>query len=205
VLVIALVVPWALLLVIAESGRQDRLVWLWPLQAIALAFVLAATPAAGRGAGRVAWRLGQALLAGALVINPVIVSHAEGWLHDGWSGVDAVEVRVADSIAKRMRSEGRHRAAIGRRLFLNAAPEPPWHARDSRWKAGGEFDILFEYRLGIDNLNRCVEGVTPQDEFRIVEALPPEPFAVHYFDVPTAGPLRLVDRIGQYEVYERAP
>ncbi len=40
VFAVALVVPWLILLAIAEWGRQqDRLVGLWPLQAIVLAFV----------------------------------------------------------------------------------------------------------------------------------------------------------------------
>jgi len=40
VLVIALVVPWLVLLAVTEWGRQDRLVGLWPLQIIILAFVV---------------------------------------------------------------------------------------------------------------------------------------------------------------------
>lgn len=75
-------------------------------------------------------------------------------------------------------------------------------AVDNRWKVGGEVDVILEYRHGITNLDPCVEGVSAQDEYRIVEAYPPAPEASYYFDVPPAGSLRLLNRIGRYEMYE---
>lgn len=202
VLVIALVVPWLVLLSIAEWGRHDRFVGLWPLQVIVLAFVSSTVSARWSGAPRLARWSGPLLITGTILANPFLLLRVDSWRHDGWSGADAVEIRVADYLARQLRSEGRDRATIGRRLFHEGPPEPPWKAVDARWRVGGEFDVALEYRDGISNLNQCGEGVSAQDEYRIVEAHPPEPEASYYFDVPPAGPLRLLDRIANYEIYK---
>ncbi len=203
VLVIALVVPWLVLLSIAEWGRQDRFVGLWPLQVIVLAFAASTVSARWGGAARLARWSGPLLITGAILANPFVVSRVDAWRHDGWSGVDSVEMRVANYLARLLRSEGRDRATIGRRLFVEGPPAPPWKAVDARWRVGGEFDVALEYRYGIFNLNQCGEGLSAQDEYRIVEAYPPAPEAPYYFDVPPAVPLRFLDRIGPYDVYKR--
>jgi hypothetical protein len=205
ILVIALVVPWLVLLSIAEWGRQDRFGFLWPLQVIVMAFASSTLAARLAGATRLVRWSGPLLMTGAILANPFLLSRVDAWLHDGWSGADAVEIQVADHLARQLRSEGRDRAAIGRRLFVEGPPEPPWKAVDSRWRVGGELDIALEYRNGIANLNTCAEGVSPQDEYRIVEAYPPAPetpYDFYYFDVPPTGRLRLFDRVGPYELYK---
>jgi hypothetical protein len=68
---------------------------------------------------------------------------------------------------------------------------------------GTEFDVALEYGHAISNLDQCVEGMSTQDEYRIVEVSPSSPGANYYFEVPLAGRLRLLDRIGPYEVYKR--
>jgi hypothetical protein len=203
VLVVALVVPWIVLLLVVEPGRQDRLLGLWPLQAIVLSFV-AVTLSAGFGrAARLTHWLAPLLIAMLMVINPLVVSKVEAWRHDGWSGSDAVEIQIADYLARRLHDEGRTRAVIGYRLFTDEPLIAPWKIANARWKVGEEFDVALEYHRGISNLNRCVEGLSTHDEYRIVEVPPPSTRAGYYFDVPLPGHLRLLDRIGNYDVYQR--
>ena len=203
VLAVALVVPWVVLLLVVEPGREDRLFGLWPLQVIVLAFVaVTLPPISGRTARLTGW-LGAPVIAMLILINPFVVSRVEAWHQEGWSGRDAVEVQVADYLARRLQSEGRTQAVIGYRLFDDEPSAPPWRVADVRWKIGEEFDALLKYPRGISNLNRCVEGLSAQDEYRVVEVSPPSAAPAYYFDVPLPGRLRFLDRIGQYEVYER--
>lgn len=53
---------------------------------------------------------------------------------------------MADYLAKLIRAEGKDRAVIGHRLFVEEPPKPPWKAVDTRWRVGGEFDLMLEYR-----------------------------------------------------------
>ncbi len=169
---------------------------LWPLQVIVLAAVL------GKGSGDSRPIFLPLLITGAVLANPFVLSRAEAWRRDGWSGVDSVETRIADYLAQRLRADGKDRAAIGYRLFLDGPPEPPWKAVDNRWRVGGDVDVILEFRHGIKNLNACAESVSAQDEYRIVETYPPEPQALYYFDVPPARTLRFLDRIGPFDVYK---
>jgi hypothetical protein len=81
---------------------------------------------------------------------------------------------------------------VGYRLFVEGPPQPLLASVDDRWRIGQEFDVILEFRHGILNLDTCGEGLAPQDEYRVVEAYPPTQGGTHYyFDVPSAGHLRL--------------
>jgi hypothetical protein len=142
------------------------------------------------------------LIAGGILANPFLLSQFDAWRHEGWSGPDAVEFQVADYLARLIRAESKDRAWIGRRLFDEGPPKSPWKPVDTQWRAGREFDVALEYRYGIANLNTCAENLSAQDEYRIVETHPPEPQAPYYFEVPPVGHLRLLDRIGPYDIYK---
>lgn len=203
VLVVTLVIPWVVLLLLVEPGREDRLLGLWPLQAIVLSFVALTLSA---GFHRAAWyadRLAPSLIAMLILVNPFVVSRVESWRQDGWSGPDTLENQVADYLARQLHAEGRTRAVIGYRLFSDGPPTPPWRAADDRWKIGQEIDVVLEYTRGISNLNQCVEGLSTRDEYRVVEMSPSSADAAYYFDVPLPGHLRFLERIGPYEVYKR--
>jgi hypothetical protein len=73
---------------------------------------------------------------------------------------------------------------------------------DRYWKVGAELDMTLRFRHGISNLNGCMEGLSAQDEYRVVEAYPPTPDDPYYFDVAHSGRLRFLDRIGNYELYK---
>lgn len=200
VLAIAAIVPWIILLLIAEWGRQDRLMGLWPLQAIVLPFAAAglaewAIPSA-RGARRAAELLVVIIVLG----NGLVVSRVGGWRADGWEGADGIEVQATDYVASLVRSKGDNRAAIGFRMFEDTPPAPPMNAVDHRWRYGSDFDVMLEHRNGITNLDRCGESLSAQDRYRIVAAHPPSPEYTYYFDVPDPA-LRLLKHFGNYDVY----
>ena len=205
VFAIALVVPWLLLLVLAERGRADRFVGLWPLQIVALAvFVDVVAARTGSRAGRLVRATLMVAVAGLLAVNPFLISRARGWWRDGFAGRDADEVRVAAYLASELRSGNRRSAAIGRQLFLEDQPvEAPWRAVDARWRAGEAIDLVLNYRDDLINLNQCGEGVSAGDEYRVVESRPPTPDAVYYFDVQPSGHLAWVTQIGRYQIYKR--
>ena len=48
------------------------------------------------------------------------------------------------------------------------------HVIDPRYKVGADLDLLFKYRHGIANLDRCAEGFQASDRYRIVQVAPLE-------------------------------
>jgi hypothetical protein len=81
-----------------------------------------------------------------------------------------------------------------------------FHITNSTYKVGADFDLLLKYRRGIINTDRCAEGVSPEDDYRIVRVSPQaDPSAPRaYFHVPLAG-FQLVRAIGPYRAYKRIP
>jgi hypothetical protein len=119
-LVIALVVPWLVLLLIAEWGREDRFMFLWPVQVIVLAFVGTMRARSTDAPRRARW-LVPLVIVGGVLANQFLLSQLDAWRDDGWSGSDKVEFQVATYLAKLIRAESKDRAWIGRRLFDEAA------------------------------------------------------------------------------------
>jgi hypothetical protein len=195
-------VPWLLLLVVAEPGRPERFFWLWPLQAIALAAPFSTAMVSGRVGSAAPWVVGLVLVGGVL-LNP-LQTRLESWRREGWSGSDPEEVRVVDYVAGLLRSEGKDRAAIGYQLFIYDFM-PKYHVIDPQYKVGAEFDLLFKYRHGIRNADGCAEGVSTEDEYRIVQGRPKsgeaEPRA--YFDLPADPRLRPLRDFDLYRVFKR--
>ena len=197
--VLALVVPWLLLFAAAESGISERFLWLWPLQALLLAaFFAVLLPRLGV-ARPVVW-LAQALVIFVVLWNSFLVSRVDAWSTDGWSGRDASEVRVVDYLATDIGKEGRDRASIGYQLFIYPFMVN-YHIVSSQYKVGAEFDVLFEYRHGIENTDTCAEGVSPRDDYLIVQTLPmnAKDAPRNYFDV-LENRFELVREIGPYRV-----
>jgi 4-amino-4-deoxy-L-arabinose transferase-like glycosyltransferase len=201
--VLGLAVPWLILAAVSEPGRPERFLWLWPLQVLFLAaFATVLLPRLG--VPRVATWSVQAVLVFALVGNSFLESRVRDWAADRWSGPDAAEVEVVDYVAARLAAEGRDRAAIGYRLFIYPFMAN-YNAIDRRYKAGADFDLLFEYRRGITNTNACPEGQAPVDEYRIVQTVPQKAAEAprSYFDVRLDARFRLLREIGPYQVFAR--
>jgi hypothetical protein len=211
IFVLSLMVPWLTLLIVAELGNQGRFSWLWPLQAIALSALITNIMARLRVPCSVRW-LSYVLLTGALVIPPLhsheyaIVAQArvKQWLTNGWAGSDSQEVQVVDYLANRLRSDGIQRTTIGYHIFIY-----PFMAKyniiDSQYKVGADFDLLFKSRHGIANTDRCAEGVSFDDEYRIVQTRPKsgEEQPRHYFQVPQDTRFRLIQSFDRYQVFKR--
>ncbi len=202
VVIIALVVPWVVLLLVVEWGREDRLVPLWPLQVIVLASLSSTMWTRMGGANPIVRCAVPSLVVSLVLVNPFVGSQIGAWRQDGWSGRDAVEIQIADYLAARVRADGRDRAAIGYRNFVGWLTEPPLKAMDSRMREGERVDLVLRHRYGVLNLNRCGEGVSERDEYRVVEMYPSADDTRYYFDVPPSGSFRFLNRIGKYELYE---
>jgi hypothetical protein len=200
--VLSLAVPWLLLVAVAEPGISERFLWLWPLQVLFVA-VFFAVLLPRLGVPRPAAWLLQALLVFAFLWNPFLISRVGDWRADGWSGDDASEVRVVDYIAADLHAEGRDRAAIGYEVFFYPFMVN-YNALSSYYKVGAEFDVLFKYGHGIENMDACAEGVSPRDEYRIVQRRPMEGQDTprHYFEVSLDDRFKLVRRVGIYEIFK---
>jgi hypothetical protein len=196
-----LFVPWLILAFIAEPGKPERFLWLWPLQVIVLVGFVTNILPHRRPPGPII-RLGQLALPLLLVVNPVL-SHVDGWLVGGWAGPDAEEVQVADYLADRLQAEDKDRAAIGYQTFIYAFMAND-HAIDPVYKVGAEFDILLKSH-GITNADQCAEGLSPADDYRVVQNRPQsDPDApTAFFDVQRDGSFRSLGRVGSYEVFRR--
>jgi hypothetical protein len=148
--------------------------------------------------------IGAIAVVGLVAVNTVMLSRVEDWSRHGWSGDDAMEIDVVDRLAARMTTEGERQASIGYEVdfwrFVAA-----FNVADSRYKVGGDFDLLLKYRHGVANLNRCAEGVSPGDEYRVVQtvARDNDPRNRNRIVSTVAGTYHVTDRVGAYEIVRR--
>jgi hypothetical protein len=164
VVAICLTVPWLVLALIATAER--RFWWLWPLQAIVLTAAVTYVPMRIRAARWVSW-VGSLAVMLIVAGNPVLLSRLTSWIEDGWSGKDAPEITIVDRVAA-MIPPGSSEASIGYEVdiwrFMASS-----NSIDSRYKVGADLDLLFKYRRGITNMDRCAEGFSTNDDYRIVQ------------------------------------
>jgi hypothetical protein len=202
-LVISLIVPWVILVIVAEPGKPERFWWVWPIQVILLAasvaYFLPRFPVL-----RPIVAAAQLVLALLVVLNSTLFGRIESWWADGWGGNDPEEVRVIDFVADQVRGEGRSQAAIGYHILIYPFMAE-YHITNPIYRAGAELELMLRYRHGIVNTDRCAEGISPADEYRIIQRRPKgvaeEP--MQYFEVPLDQRFRLLRRFGRYEVRKR--
>jgi hypothetical protein len=202
-LVLSLLIPWFILLLVAEPGKPERFMWLWPLQSVFLAAFLTYVLPRFRLPRATIWTF-QVMVILIVAGNYFLISRMEAWARDGWAGPDAAEIQVVDTIAHQIKAEGKDRSAIGYQTFIYAFMAN-YNIANPIYKVGAEFDLLFLYRNGITNTNQCAEGVAAGDEFRIVETKPKPPdwSPKEYFSVPRGNDYQLVYQVGSYQVYKR--
>lgn len=202
-LVLSLLIPWFILLLVAEPGKPERFMWLWPLQSVFLAAFLTYVLPRFRLPRVAIWTF-QVMAVLVVAGNYFLVSRVEAWARDGWAGPDAAEIQVIDNIARQIKAEGKDRAAIGYQTFIYAFMAN-YNIANPIYKVGAEFDLIFLYRNGITNTNQCGEGVAASDEFRIVETKPKPPdwSPKEYFPVTLGNDYQLVYQVGSYQVYKR--
>jgi len=169
VLAICLTIPWMFLFVIADAER--RFWWMWPLQVITLAAAVTYVPARLKAPRALIWA-GSLAVCLIVAANTMLLSRVQSWTHDGWAGRDAQEVQVADRVSALMRAQGDPKETfIGYEIdtsrFMAA-----FNSIDSRYKVGADLDLLFKYRYGIINKDRCAEGFQSTDKYRIVQVAP---------------------------------
>jgi hypothetical protein len=207
---LSLLIPWGVMLLVAESGRPDRYWWLWPLQVVVLAAAVTYLPAQFKFSRPIA-AAGQVFLTLLLLLHPWLISRAQSWMKIGWFGPTAQQVQAVDFVANHLSSEGRNTAAIGYQIFVYGFTAKS-NIIDPRYKAGAEFDMLFKYRHGILNSDRCAEGVSNNDEYRIVQTrprqwVPPKDFfnepPEEYFDIQLDSSFQLVRQFAEYQVFKR--
>jgi hypothetical protein len=197
---ISLLIPWVVLLLLVENGEHlERFWWIWPFQVITLAALVTYIPTRLR-ASRAAVLIASACLA-AMVLNPSsLLSRVQRLSTAGWAGSDAVEMRLADFMAQQV--AGKDRAAIGYQIY-NWPFMVAFNAADSRYKVGAEFDLLYSTIHRFSNADQCAEGISAEDEFRIVQISPTSDPREGYFDISLDKSFRLLQQFGPYQVFQR--
>jgi len=195
--------PWLVLfLTVEDSGHRFRFWWLWPVQAVIMAAAVIHLLKLFRASRAFVWLFAAALVL-LLTGNPFVVSKVHSWHQEGWAGTDPEELAVVDFVTGRLNE--RRQAAIGYQIFIWGY-QAQQNAADPRYKVGAHFDLLFKYRHGVQNTNQCGEGVSPTDEFRIVQAKPGNMSrdAPAHFDLPLDKSFHFVQQIGSYQIFERS-
>ena len=138
-----------------------------------------------------------------LLGNSVTTSRVKAWYKDGWPGSDPDEIRAVEYVANQL--QGRQQAAIGYQTFIWDFMAK-FNIVDPHYKVGAQFDLLFKDRHKISNTNRCAEGVSPHDEFRIVQTKPAGTEAERnwYFDSPLDGSFQFMQQFGLYQVFRKS-
>jgi hypothetical protein len=198
----SLVVPWLIVLVVAEPGKPERFLWLAPLQVVVLA-AIAAPLLSLRRTARVS-RYAVPLVLGSVLLSGSLSSHVGAWLRNGWSGADAPQVQVADAMASVLLADGRDQAAIGYQLLFYPFMVQD-HVIDPDYKVGAEFDAVLKYRDRITNTDGCAEGFSPGDEYRVIqdEREPGEGTPSSYFPVASTASFSEVKHVGSYRILRR--
>jgi hypothetical protein len=201
-LVLTLLVPWTILVLVAEPGKTERFLWLWPLQVIVVTALVTDIIPRLRLHRPLVWLAQLAALL--LLLGSPVLSRLDAWSRTGWAGTDAAEVQAVDYVASYLRAEGQDHVAIGYETFIYPFMAR-YHAIDPQYKVGAEFDALFKYRYGIVNVDQCAEGLSGADQYRIVQAWPQgTPGApIQYFDVQRNGTFRGLGRVASYDVFRR--
>jgi hypothetical protein len=202
-LVLSLLIPWFLLLLFAEPGKPERFMWLWTLQCLFLsAFITNMLPQFN--VPRFIIHLSQVVVVFLVASNYLLVERVHSWVKNGWSGMDAAEIQVVDAVAEEIQAGGRDEANIGYRMFIYPFMAE-YNITNPFYKVGAELDLLFRLRHGVTNLTQCAEGVSPQDEYRIVETRPkpPEWAPKEYFPVDMDEGFHLIGQFGTYQIYWR--
>jgi hypothetical protein len=199
-LVLSLAIPWLTLLVAVEDASHlERFWWLWPMQVI----ILAAAATSLRPTLRLPRIAGFALAASliGLIVVPQ-VSDGVNAVKNGWSGSDSDDFRTADYLARQIAP--RKEVALGYQTFIWRFMAQ-YNVVDPRYKIGADFDLLFRDLHGVSNIDRCAEGVSPNDEFRIIQSTPPwtDPVGKGYVEVPEDKNFQFLEQIGSYRIYKR--
>lgn len=207
---LCLFVPWLTLIMVVEPDNPVRYWWLWPMQIVPIIAAVTYIPGRFKWPRTATW-IGQVAVILVLLSHPWLASPVQAWVRSGWSGPRADEIQALDYIASDMQSQGRQKAAIGYRTFIYPFM-PAFNIVDPTYKVGAELDLYLKDRYEISNSNQCAEGISPQDEYRLVQTSPrpleepqfggPEA-PMEYFNMPLDSSYSLLRQFGRYEVFRR--
>jgi len=182
VLAAAAFVPWALqiLLMVNDNSADQarRFLWLWAAQGALMVIFLFSI------------RWGQAIRVCSLAalillvgLNATSIDRTLSWYRYGFRPAPSSDFNnIVDFLGRRIRAEGRTSASIGYDLpFLKWAIVA--RVVDGVSKIGRQYDVVLQTRYGVTNLDSTAEGVSRNDEFRIVEYSSVEPWRQTYFDL----------------------
>lgn len=199
VVALAAWLPFLILCLINEPGRPDRFWWQWPIYALALAF---AAELGGRALGGRIWA-GSAVCAAVIVLvvpGPFDRARVTDWVAHGFSGQDSGQVQTVDFLGSQTREEGRSSLTVGYSLQYPVFASET--TSDPLYRTGSWMDYLLLTRQRVRNLNQTVRGLSPEDEFRVVEEPGPASVAQAGGRSPWEGFCPLVS-FGHYEVFDR--
>ena len=140
----------------------------------------------------------------ALLTYPELGARLQAWADSGWSGPKANDIEALTFVADQIRSEGKKTEAIGYQVFFQNYMAVS-HFVDERYKVGGELDLFLRDRFGIINSNKCAEGISSGDEYRIVQQNPRATQTksyLEYFDIPADSRYRQIQQFGPYQVFK---
>lgn len=205
-IVLGLVIPSFLLFVLTPARRWDRFFFIWPLQVIFLcAFLTNVLPRLKLP--RLATCLIITLVVLPVVINPHLSSAVNSWKRLIQQKEPKVDIVAAlEYLALQLHSEGRRHTSIGYRTFFSPFIVT-FNVKNSEYRAGAECDLILGYKYGIFNTNRCAEGITSTDEFRIVQTapVPGHQTRVWYIDIDPYANYKIIKTFGLYRVLKRNP
>src|SRR5262249_49689052 len=139
--------------------------------------------------------------------NTVLFGRVDSWVHQGWSGPDAVEIQAVDRLASLVRETGHRQASIGYEVDIWPFMAE-WNVADSRYKVGADLDLMLKSRHGITNLDRCAEGVSKVDTYRIVQTTARSAAnsnGTNRLAVARDASFETASKAGIYQVLERMP
>jgi hypothetical protein len=165
---LALLLPWVTLLLIAEPILR-RYLFLWPLHAVLLGIF--ATRLLGNGKTPAITRYAaQIALVVIVATSSVVLARLSDWRTNGWAGADSDALLALSFIATEVHRDGPGGAAIG--YSFPAAGDDVYQEIDPRYRIGMEFDYILDQRFGVRNSDRCPEGISPEDEYRLFQLGP---------------------------------
>jgi hypothetical protein len=203
-LAVALSVSWFLMLVVTGVDRLERFWWLWPLQVIAFASFVTYLPMRLKAPRWITWAGTLAIIL-VVAANSLLASRLHGWFTDGWPGTDAPEIQLSDYVANLVSTRGERQASIGYELYVYHFMAM-LHKTDPLYKVGAQLDTVFKYHHGIVNTNKCAEGVSQEDQYRIVQPSAEgidDPAARVRIDAQRDSLFRMTRAFGPYQVFQR--
>jgi len=192
---VLVLVPFVILVGVAETARADRFWWIWPAQLIVVVTTF------GLFAEQTPWpKAVFAVLSTILLVlminSPFYQGKIDDWVTNGYQGKSSGQIETVDYLGRVAHKSRSTTMVVGYQLLAPVFTSET--SVDPSYRTGSWFDFLMMAREGIRNLNNTVEGLSPEDEFRVLEI----------GDSPTLqlSPWRnfqFIERFGGFEVFGR--